>query len=212
MNSFEIFLAAVAITVIGQASPGPNFVAVASAALSRGRRAACGVTLGIAAGEFVWVVAVVAGLALLFELYPSALSVIEVLGGLYMLFLAFNAAKSVISPRALDVSGKEVCLASDLRNWRSGLLIVVCNPKAALVWVATATFLYSQDLKSAAVAAFGPVGVVCSIVVYGAYALLFSTGTMMDAYRRFQRAFEGAFAVAFSAVGGALIIAGVSGA
>ncbi|MBB4018401.1 threonine/homoserine/homoserine lactone efflux protein [Chelatococcus caeni] len=47
------------------------------------------------------------------------------------------------------------------------------------------------------------------MLVYGTYAVLFSTGVAVRAYQRFFRAIEGAFGAVFGAVGAHLLADGV---
>jgi hypothetical protein len=46
-------------------------------------------------------------------------------------------------------------------------------------------------------------------LIYGAYALIFSTGVVMRVYARFFRAIEGGFGAIFGAIGAKLFIDGV---
>jgi threonine efflux protein len=205
----EAYAAALILTVAAQAAPGPNLVAVAAAALGQGRRAAVYVTLGVASGVLVWVTAVAFGLAVLLDLFPAVLTAMKILGGCYLLYVAAKAARSVLWPSSggtIRAAGQK---ASDFRNWRFGLFVVLSNPKAGLMWIAVASFLFGQGLEAPTVLAFGPLGAVSAFLVYGAYALLFSTGRITLAYQKFQRGFEAAFAAAFGAMGAALILSGL---
>jgi threonine/homoserine/homoserine lactone efflux protein len=48
-----------------------------------------------------------------------------------------------------------------------------------------------------------------ALLIYGAYALIFSTGVVMRVYARFFRAIEGGFGAIFGAIGAKLFIDGV---
>lgn len=209
MYILEAFAAALIITVAAQAAPGPNFVAVAAAALGQGRRAALCVTLGVASGVLLWVTAVAFGLAVLLDLFPALLTAMKILGGCYLLYVALKAARSLIAPASSGTIRADGGFGSDFRNWRFGLFVVLSNPKAGLMWIAIASFLFGQGLDTRSVFAFGPVGALSASVVYGAYAFLFSTGRMTLAYQKFQRWFEAAFAAAFGAMGAALVLSGL---
>ena len=205
-------LEAYLITLLGvaaaQASPGPNLMAVASAGIGQGRRSALLVTLGISTGMLIWAVAVSYGLGTLFTTYPLSLVALKIIGGSYLLWLAFRAARSAMAnDPATIISDKR--LHTSLASWRRGLLVVLTNPKAALMWTAVATFLFGSGLDTWQVALFGPVGAISGFVIYGAYAILFSTGVAINFYRRFSRWFESVFSAAFALLGGKLLLDGV---
>ena len=77
------------------------------------------------------------------------------------------------------------------------------------MWAAVASFLFGHGLSAQHVLAFGPIGAISGLVIYGTYAMLFSTEIAMRGYSRFAKWFEGVFAAAFSAMGASLIWSGV---
>lgn len=89
------------------------------------------------------------------------------------------------------------------------MLVLLTNPKAALVWAAVASFRFRQELSAPHDLAFGPMGALSGLVFYGTYAWLFSIGVAMRGYTRVSRWFEGVFAAAFGAMGMSLIRAGL---
>lgn len=205
---FEAFFITLLGVAAAQASPGPNLIAVASVAMGQGRRSALLVTLGISTGMLIWAVAVSCGLGVLFTTYPVLLIVLKVVGGSYLLWLAYRALKSAITNKAATiVSDHQNC--SGIASWRYGLFVVLTNPKAALMWSAVAIFLFGSDLTTLQVALFGPVGAFSGFMIYGAYALLFSTKTANSFYVRFSRWFESLFSAAFALLGGKLLFDGV---
>jgi threonine efflux protein len=206
----EVFLLTAAGICIAQASPGPNLMAVAGAALSQGRRAALLVVVGIASGSLVWAAATAGGLAALLAAVPALLTVLKFAGGLYLLYIALRGAMTALR-------GGEGSLAppsgsgrlSDVGAWRRGFFVVMTNPKAALMWSAIASVLYGSGLGSREVLLFGPFTFVSAGLIYGSYGLLFSSGFAMSAYARFSRWIEGAFAAVFGTLGGILVIDGI---
>lgn len=204
-------LEAYLITLLGvaaaQASPGPNLMAVASAGVGQGRRPALLVTLGISTGMLIWAVAVSYGLGTLFTTYPLSLIGLKIIGGSYLLWLAFRAMKSAfVNDPAKIITDSQA--NTSMANWRQGLLVVLTNPKAALMWSAVATFLFGLGLETWQVALFGPVGATSGFLIYGCYAVLFSTGTAIKYYKQFSRWFETVFSAAFAMLGGKLLFDG----
>ncbi|MEM6944378.1 MAG: LysE family translocator [Pseudomonadota bacterium] len=204
----EAFAVALLGTVLAQASPGPNLVAVAAAGLGQGRRAAMFVVLGVASGVLGWAAAVAFGLGAILAEYPSLLTAMKIVGGGYLLFLSAKALRAAVRNQPGTVAA-DPTRHGDLANLRLGALVVLTNPKAALMWAAVAAFLFGHGLSPAAVLAFGPVGALSAMVIYGGYALLFSTGIAMRAYKRAARVFEAAFGAVFGAMGAALALDGL---
>ncbi|MCC0014683.1 MAG: LysE family transporter [Rhodobiaceae bacterium] len=204
----EAFLAAWLGTVAAQAAPGPNLMAVASTGLGQGRRAALLVVLGVASGVFIWVAAVAAGLGALIGAFPSLLLAMKFLGGGYLVFLSIKALWTALrgGQGAIKARGSPL---SDVAAWRHGLLVVLSNPKAALMWAAVAAFLFGHGLAPAQVLAFAPIGACSAVAVYGTYAMLFSSGFAVRAYARAARRFEAVFGAVFGVLGGALLADGI---
>jgi len=206
---FEAFAAALVATAAAQAAPGPNFVAVAAAALGQGRRAGVCVTLGVTSGVLIWVSAVALGLAAVLKLFPVLLTAMKILGGAYLLYVSAKAVRAMLTSGTKSTVSASTLRSTDLANWRLGLLVVLSNPKAGLMWIAIASFLFGQGLSAGEVLAFAPVGALSAFLIYGCYAVLFSTNAITRVYQKFQRAFEAAFAAAFGAMGAALMMSGL---
>ncbi|MEM7529681.1 MAG: LysE family translocator [Pseudomonadota bacterium] len=205
----ESFAVAAFGTVLAQASPGPNLVAVASAGLSAGRRAALAVVAGVATGVLVWAAAAAFGLGALLAVFPGLLVAMKIVGGGYLLWLGIKGLRAAWRGNAPTLRGGGRGNARLGAHWRRGLAVVLTNPKAALMWAAVSAFLFGQGLDPAAVLAFGPVGAVSAMLVYGGYAFLFSTGTAMRFYAQAARRVDAAFGAVFGAMGGALLIDGL---
>lgn len=192
-----------------QISPGPNLAAVASVALAQGRRPALFVVTGISSGMFVWSMATALGLGTLIKAFPLSLLVLKFLGGGYLLFLGLKAARATFRGGAKTTFTPDARPLSDKQAWRRGIIVLLTNPKAALMWAAVASFLFGQGLSAWHVVAFGPMGALSGLVIYGTYAGLFSTGVAMRGYTRFAQWFEGVFAAAFGLMGASLLWAGI---
>ncbi|MBU1305940.1 MAG: LysE family translocator [Alphaproteobacteria bacterium] len=190
---------------LAQISPGPNMMAVIAVALGQGRRHALLVALGIASGSLIWAAAVALGLGALFSTVPVTLTVLKIVGGLYLLFIAAKALRTLLTTSTPNVVPSLAPLSA-LGAWRRGTLVVLTNPKAALMWSAIATFLFGSGLGNLQVLAFGPVVAISALAIYGGYGLVFSTGTATRAYARFWRITEAVFGAAFAALGVTLLV------
>ncbi len=202
------FVAALVGIMAAQASPGPNMMAVAGAGLAQGRGKALLVVSGIATGSLIWAVAAAFGLGELFRRFPPVLTVLTFLGGAYLLWLAVRALRTAWKgeERALRANSR---LLTGFGAWRLGILVVLTNPKSALMWSAIATFLYGAKLPVLAMLAFGPVVALSAMLIYGTYGVIFSSRLAGQLYERFARAIEFVFGAAFGCLGVLLIAAGV---
>jgi threonine/homoserine/homoserine lactone efflux protein len=200
----ELFFITLLATIAAQLAPGPNFLAVAAAALGQGRRQGMAVAAGVACGVFFWVILVAFGLGTLLELAPSLLLVLKITGGLYLLYLSMRGLKAGFRGEAVDLTADRHG-RSLIANWQRGVLVVVTNPKAALMWIAMATFLYAGGANSLHVLLFGPLGALSAFGVYGLYAWLFSTNIAIRSYRRFTQVFDYSFATLFGLFGAKLV-------
>lgn len=205
---FEAYFLTLLGVMAAQASPGPNFVAVVSVALAQGRRAALWVVAGVSTGMLIWSLATAYGLATVLEWFPWSLNAMRIVGGGYLLWLALKGLRAAIidKPGRVKASNKKL---TGRQAYRRGLLVLLTNPKAVMMWAAVATFLFGAGLSPAQVFAFGPAGAISGFVIYGLYALMFSTGLASRTYAKFSRWFELAFGAAFGALGGKLVLDGV---
>lgn len=184
-------------------------MAVAAAAFSRGRSAALFVVSGIATGSLVWAAAVALGLGALFEAFPPLLTVLKFVGGAYLIYLAGRAVVTAIRGTDTVVKSGNGTALSPVAAWRRGCIVVLTNPKAALMWSAIATFLYGAGLGGREVLLFGPLVALSAALIYGSYGLLFSSGLAMKTYQRFARWIELVFGAAFGTLGALLVADGV---
>ena len=205
----EAFATTLAALVAMQLSPGPNLFAVAAAALGGGRAAALAVVAGIATGAMVWVALMAFGLGALLEADPRLLTAMKLLGGSYLLYLGVRGLLSAWRGAAVPMGAGEGAARPLAAHWRHGLLVVLTNPKVALGWAATASFLFGSGLSGMEVLLFAPIAAASALAVYGGYALLFSTGAAARLYGRFWRGADAAFGLAFGALGGALLLSGL---
>lgn len=107
------------------ATPGPNFFAILTAGLERGRSAAVATALGTLLGAIVWVSAGLFGLAALFRALPMAETAIRWAGAV---FLVWNGISYWIAATRPDPGGR-----SGGASFRTGLVTTLTNPKSAAV-------------------------------------------------------------------------------
>lgn len=193
---------------LAQIAPGPNLMAVSSIALGSGRTAGVLSAAGVATGVFVWAILFTFGVGSLLSLFPQTITAMKILGGAYLVFLGTKALYNAWRNHGQQADAAGVVIAKS-RAYKTGLLVVLTNPKAALMWVAVSTFLATAELSNLQFLAVGSGVSASAMLIYGAYALLFSTGMVMRAYQRFSRIVETAFGVVFGALGAKLMVDGI---
>jgi len=194
--------------VFAQVSPGPNMMAVASASLGASRASGLTTAAGIATGVLIWAILFALGIGAILQSFPETLVAMRFLGGGYLLFLGFKAFRSAFRPGG----GKSIETVSEMppaAAYRRGLLVVMTNPKAALMWVAISMFLASSDIGTVRFMMIGLGASASAMLIYGTYAMLFSTGVAVRAYKRLFAVVEGMFGVIFGIAGGKLVFDGV---
>ncbi len=204
----EIYFPALLGVIAAQASPGPNFLAVASIGLSQGRRHALLVATGVATGVCIWALAFAAGLSTIFDKFPDLALVLRFIGGFYLLYIAVRAIYSawIGVPSSIRQSSLQL---TQKAAYSRGILVVLTNPKAAMMWAAVSAYLLGSGLSAMAVLIFAPIASITALIIYGAYGLLFSSRRAQRIYFRTSQVFEIVFGVAFGTLGSKLLLDGI---
>lgn len=110
-------------------NPGPNFLATVQISLSQSRRAGIMVAMGITFGTGIWALASLWGLGMLLQQSVWLHKTLKLLGALYLLYLG---VKSLLFSASGVTSNCSVGSRSDRSAFMHGLIVDLCNPKAAL--------------------------------------------------------------------------------
>lgn len=171
--------------------------------MAHGRTQALALVAGIACGSWSWSVAAALGLGAVMQANAWVFEVLRYCSAGYLLFLAYKSARSALSPGQARL--RSVSTGNYRAAYGKGLAMHLTNPKAILFFGA----LFSVGVPvSASPLEIGSVVVVVglqSLMVFVAYALLFSSGRIVTMYLRLGRWFEGVFAVAFGLAGISLL-------
>ncbi|MCF6233117.1 MAG: LysE family translocator [Rhodobacteraceae bacterium] len=195
-----------ALTAIGvaffvvAASPGPGNLAGATVAMTHGRRVGLTFAAGLATGLAFWGLVAAMGMGAILQSSATALFVLKLAGGVYLLWLAALSARSSLSRTA-----RAAVIVTGGRWYVRGLLLNLSNPKAVLAWMAA----FSVGLDPAN----GPGTLIAAMVLCFAitalnatfWAVAFSFGGMMRAYRAVRRRVDAVVAGLFAIAGFGLI-------
>ncbi|HKR43504.1 MAG TPA: LysE family translocator [Paraburkholderia sp.] len=183
---------------VGTASPGPSNLAILSIAASHGRKAAMTFALGVISGSMFWATVAALGVSAALIAWSQFIVAIKIFGGLYLLWLAFKSGRNALSSAAASVVKVE--RAPTLTSvYLRGVTLHLTNPKAILVWVSIVALSSNGtgSAHSAVIAGCAAIG----CLVFGGYAVLFSTDSARRLYVRTRRALEGCLAVVFGIAG-----------
>jgi threonine/homoserine/homoserine lactone efflux protein len=130
LTPFAIAVLIIAIT------PGPDMTLFVGRALSQGRSAGLACMAGAMTGIVVHTTLVALGLSALIVASPEAFMALKIFGAVYLVWLAYQAVRhgSAFSPQTESDAPR----ISFFRNWATGLVINLMNPKILLFFM---TFL-----------------------------------------------------------------------
>jgi len=193
--------------LVATASPGPSNMAIMATAMRDGRGPALVLAAGVMTGSLFWAMLAATGLSAVLSAYAEALFILKILGGLYLLYLAFRAGRSAMRP-ATGAPGRDAgrLMPSCRKLYRQGLLMHLGNPKAVLGWMAIMTLGLGADAPAGILPAIIGGCAVLGVLVFGGYAVLFSTAPMISLYARLRRWIEGGLCALFTAAGLKLLI------
>ncbi len=196
-----ILIAFIVVTV----SPGPANIAVATVAMSSGRRNGIYFGLGLSIGLAFWGLVAATGLGVILQASEVALLMLKILGGGYLLWLACQSAMSA-SSSAGKIDGSK-------RNGRwfiRGLMLNISNPKAVVAWMAALSMGLGAGDSSAQVISATCICIAIGFINYAGHAFAFSFSGVMSGYQRFRRWFDGVVAGLFAIAGFSLIKSALS--
>ena len=168
--------------------PGPSVLFVVSRGVALGRRAALATVAGNAAGVYVQVLAVAAGLGVVVERSVVVFTAVKLLGAAYLVFLGVQAVRH---RRALS---QVLDAAGTVRPTRSlftdGFVVGLANPKAIVFFAAILPQFVVPGGAPAAVqmAVLGLLFVAIALCSDGAWGLL--AGTARTWFARSPRRLE----------------------
>lgn len=116
-------------------TPGPDMTLFVGRALSQGRAAGFACMAGAMSGVVVHTMLVALGLSALIVAAPAAFLALKIAGAVYLLFLAWQAVTKGAAFSPETKGGPRRSLA---RNWLTGFVVNLMNPKIILFFM---TFL-----------------------------------------------------------------------
>jgi len=143
MDYLPIIVAILIVDLLALISPGPNFVLVSSAAVSKSRGHALWTAFGISTGSFIWAAGAALGIASVLEALPLLGTILKVAGILYLLYLGLRLLRSKGFQPPPSGRGRDTDARAGF--WR-GLLINMTNPKSAAYYASVFAAFLTPDM------------------------------------------------------------------
>lgn len=191
------------VMLLACASPGPDFVAVSSNALS-GRRAGVLTALGVAAGCVLWATLAVFGLGVVLTRLGWLYSAVRLVGAAYLIYLG---GRLLLSARRAAPPPEVERATTDHRGaFRRGFLINVANPKAAVFFGSLFVTLLPVDAPAWVHVATVLVVAGVSTSWFVLLAVMFSAASVRAVYGRIRRGVDAVTGAVLMGIGAKLAI------
>lgn len=194
MNDLSVYLPGIfmayAAFLLAIASPGPNILAVIGTSMSVNRKSGIALALGVATGSFTWAVLTVIGLSAILSQYAIALTAIKIFGGFYLLWFAYKSFKSAASAHDIEAKTLDGGKRTPFGYAKSGYIIQMTNPKAALAWIAIISLGLTENAPVWVGAAIVVGTFILSVIIHILYAVAFSTPFMVRIYGKARRGIQ----------------------
>jgi len=118
--------------LLGSMSPGPSFLIVAQAAMSKSRSEAIAISLGMGTGAAIFAILASIGLYVVIENVPWLYVLLKIAGGFYLCYLAYKIWKSSKLESNNKIENNNV--NGIYKSFLLGLLTQISNPKTAIVF------------------------------------------------------------------------------
>ncbi|MGE8175400.1 LysE family translocator [Pseudomonas fluorescens] len=189
MFDLSSFGAALAVYVIGTASPGPGNLAIANTSLNFGRTPGLALAAGVISGSLCWGAMTAAGVSALLLSYTQILVWLKVLGACYLFFLAYKSIRGALAHNATTVARARAKQTRNIGYYLQGLGIHLTNPKAALTWFTVTTVGLSANAPAWASFVLVAGCAVLGFMIFSTYALAFSAHSAEPFFTRTRKSF-----------------------
>ncbi len=126
-------------------TPGPGVFATISRGLASGFNNAAYVVLGIVLGDIIFLLLAIFGLSAIATVLGDFFVIVKYFGGAYLLYLGYK----ILTSKEVDTSVEGVVELSWKKNFLTGLLITLSNPKVILFYLGfLPTFVNLQTLTA----------------------------------------------------------------
>lgn len=130
LTTLSMFIAAAFLLCL---APGPDNVFVLTQGITKGKKSAVVVTLGLCTGLIIHTSAAAFGISVIFQTSELAFNIVKYIGAAYLLYIAYQAFKYRNEP--LDLSSQNS--SKELKKlYAKGFIMNVLNPKVSIFFLA----------------------------------------------------------------------------
>ena len=135
METFAVLIAVFGVFIPALILPGPDFVAVVRASMTRGTTAGLLTTIGVSAGLGFYATLSLLGLSAILVEYQWLTWAVRVLGGGYLIYLGIKLVRAKPAVIEIDVAGDGAARGRPAGNaLLFGFLVTLTNPKAIVLF------------------------------------------------------------------------------
>ena len=146
IQNYGSFVAAI---VVFQLIPGPGTLAILNATARNGVGAGLGAVLGTLAGDFLFMVAAVAGLAAVMNANPAVFQALQWFGAAYLCWMGLQLLRARVAGDAATPEPRKPASV----YFRQAFAVSITNPKVVLFFVAFFPLFLRPDSSSLTLAA-----------------------------------------------------------
>jgi threonine/homoserine/homoserine lactone efflux protein len=131
-------------------SPGPDFVLVVKSAIKNDRNKAVGVAAGISVANALYIALCLVGVGAILASSVTLMIALKIIGGLFLMFLAVQALRAKREDYvslSIETDPGESTKASFLREFITGFMSGVLNPKNLLFYLSLFTVVLTNDVS-----------------------------------------------------------------
>lgn len=154
-------------------SPGPNFLVITQAAISRSRAQALSIALGVSTASVIWASLAALGLGIVLSQFLWLQRALQVLGGCYLFYVGARMLWNAKTGLKDDPS--TVAEVSNWQAYRTGLITNLANPKTLMFFTSIFASLFSGDLtvnvKLAAILVVAAISIVWNVLTVTIFAM-----------------------------------------
>ncbi|MEC3889674.1 LysE family translocator [Xanthomonas campestris] len=209
-DQLQALLPAYLAYVVTIASPGPSNMAILELALRRGRDAALALAAGVVTVSWTWALLAATSLSAVLFRHPWLLDGVKTVGGLYLLWLGWRAASAAQRSGIHEASERSPETRGLASLYARGVLMHLANPKAVIGWLAVLSLGLTRSSVPSTPWLIVAGCAVLSVLVFGGYAIAFSTPAPVRVYVRARRPIQVAVAAVFLVTGVSLLASSIN--
>lgn len=165
IQNYSSFIAAV---LIFQLVPGPGTIAILNATARNGARAGAAAVLGTVLGDFVFMVAAIAGLAAVLQANPMIFKALQWFGAGYLVWMGLQLLRTKVS----DGGTAAEPVRAPAVYFRQAFAVSLTNPKVILFFVSFFPLFLSPNSSPTTLGAMMLHVTVLSLAYQGALVLI----------------------------------------